>query len=93
MSYQDLYRMSQEFSEIYNDLIESSYRLFRRVLLAKLLALKHSRHSRKFIEEVDDLDNNLNNNNESSDREMLRVKAMVSTRTNQMIEFNPFDLE
>lgn len=89
LSYRDLFRMSQEFPEIYNELIENSYRLFRRVLLAKLLALKHSRTSIKFLEENADLDNNL----EASDREMLRVKAMVSTRTNRMIEFNPFDLE
>lgn len=79
--------MSLEFPDIYNDLMQNSYRLFRRVLLAKLLAMKHSRTNKKYLEEQ------LQNKQGITDSEVLRLKAMVSTRTNKMIEFNPFDLE
>ena len=65
--------------------MEDQYRLFRRVLLAKLLAMKHSRTNKKYMEQK--LSNEF-----SSQSEVLRLKAMVSTRTNKMIEFNPFDL-
>lgn len=45
--YQDLHRMSQEFSECYDLLFEEAVHMFRRVLLAKLLAIKHCRNMSK----------------------------------------------
>lgn len=47
LSYQDLYRMSQEFQEVYSNLLEESFHLLRRLLLTKLLAMKHCRKLQK----------------------------------------------
>lgn len=44
LSYSDLYLMSQEFIDCYNDLMEESLKLFRRVLMVKLIAMKFCRN-------------------------------------------------
>ena len=43
LSYDNLHRMSQEFPEIYDKVMIDSFHLLRRVLLTKLLAMKHCR--------------------------------------------------
>lgn len=47
LSYDNLHRMSQEFPEIYDKLMDDSFHLLRRVLLTKLLAMKHCRTQQK----------------------------------------------
>lgn len=42
-SYNDLHRMTHEFSEYYDVLLDEAFSLFRRVLLVKLLAMKQCR--------------------------------------------------
>ena len=47
LSYQDLHRMSNQFREKYDELMNRAFRLYRRVLLTKLFVMKYFRKSKR----------------------------------------------
>ena len=83
-SYQDLQRMSQEFSECYDSLFEESVHLFRRVLLAKLLAIKHCRNMTK--------NKNVGIIDESHVQKGNNRRMSVNTQP-ENLQFDAFELE
>ena len=96
LSYDNLHRMSQEFPEIYDKLMDDTFHLLRRVLLTKLLAMKHCRAAMKQsqIPQEETRRFSLTSKDQMNNSGLIRLRTMVSNpNTNNMVEFDPFNLE